>query len=85
MSDISTDRVIDVLERAAKALELAGRKTRLPLDKTLWTREQVGEYLEADSRTTLDRYMSAPGFPKAKAIGHGRWNAQEVIDWAGEQ
>lgn len=58
---------------------------RLPLDKTLWTKEQVGKYLEVSPRT-LERLYRASGFPKPKMIGHSpRWIAAEVIDWAGEQ
>ena len=60
-------------------------RSQLPLDKTLWTKEQVITYLDVSPRT-LDRLRLSTRFPRAKMIGHSpRWIAAEVIDWAGEQ
>lgn len=81
----AVDRARELIREATDAIRAEVRKSTLPLDKTLWTREQLADYLGAESRATLDRIMALPGFPRAKAIGHGRWIAGDVIEWAREQ
>lgn len=83
--DRTIDQTVDLIRAATAAIKAEVRKSSLPLDKTLWTREQVADYLGAESRTTMDRIMAKPGFPKPKAIGHGRWIAADIIEWASEQ
>lgn len=76
----------ELMQTLAKAIREAAVVSRaLPLDKTLWTREEVAACLRVESRTSLDREMKKPGFPKARRIGSGRWIAAEVIEWAESQ
>lgn len=85
MTDPALSQFVTVLREAAAAMRAASGKAGLPLDKTLWTREEIAECLKTKSRTALEREMRKPGFPKARRIGNGRWIASEIIEWAGEQ
>lgn len=58
----------------------------IPAERRLWTRSQVGEYLQLKA-SALDRVLALPSFPDARrpAGGHPRYLASEVMAWAEKQ
>lgn len=58
----------------------------IPADRKLWSREQIGIYLQI-KRSAIDRVISCPSFPAARKPGggHPRWIAGEVMAWAEKQ
>ena len=72
------------------AKEIVARLPRVPLDATLWTRDECAAYLRLEPQT-MPEIVALPDFPRptrvTDATGRGgpsnrRWFAQDVIDWA---
>lgn len=78
----------ETIEELAKAI--TANLSRIPLDKTLWTRDQCADYLRVAPGTMVET-AALPDFPKPTRVtaatgGKGpsnlRWFAGDVIDWA---
>ena len=61
----------------------------LPIEIQLWTKQDIGTYLQIDPNKVVQRYASLPDFPKRielptaeGKITHPRWKAADVIRWA---
>lgn len=73
---------VALAESIAAAIE---RALSVPAERKLWTREQVGDYLQIKDRRLSD-VLAKPGFPDARyPTGHPRWVAGEVMKWAERQ
>lgn len=57
-------------------------KCRIPLSIQLWTPADIAEYLCYKTAVVNRDIVTQPDFPEKIDIGHGRWKAQEVIDWS---
>lgn len=60
----------------------------VPLNRAIWSPDDVAEYLRVAKRTVVEHYSKQPDFPKAIQLpskgknGQLRWKAAEVIKWA---
>ncbi|SEI81776.1 hypothetical protein [Paraburkholderia diazotrophica] len=75
--------VIARLDRIITALE----KPRLTPEQTLWSSEQIANWLGASKQTIEARVVTRPGFPTAlRAVdskqAQRRWFASDVMEWA---
>lgn len=80
------DAISDLLE-ALRALA-----TPIPLTVDLWSTREVAQFLKHTEKTTRDKIVAKPDFPRpiristgARGRGHPRWKAREVIAWAEKQ
>lgn len=62
--------------------------TSVPLELRLWNAAECAEYLRVAPRQFKERTSQIHTFPPAvrlpsdNGLGHPKWYAQEVIDWA---
>lgn len=90
MTDQTQDVQLDdplsaLLARMDKLIHVLSQP-QIPADKVLWTRTQVGAYLDLKP-SALDRVLAHPSFPDARrpAGGHPRYLAAEVMAWVAKQ
>jgi hypothetical protein len=84
MSDVTIDgpSLLQQIERLVAAMERPAR-----LDETLWSSEQIGQWLGLSKQTVEIRVVTRPGFPAAlrpvdSKQAQRRWFANEVLEWA---
>jgi predicted DNA-binding transcriptional regulator AlpA len=75
-----TEDIKELVEKTVQEL----LRAREPNEHTLWTKEDIAEYLRVSPRTAAEIYAPQPTFPRAirPGGGHPRWKALEVIEWA---
>lgn len=74
----------------ARILEaVAVTKPHIPLTIDLWGGDEVAQFLKRDRRTTMERIVVMPTFPRAIRLptisggkGQPLWKAAEVVAWA---
>lgn len=56
-------------------------RPQIPDSRTLWTAEQVADYLGVGKRQVAERYSFEPGFPKAVRLPGSarRWVKSEIL------
>ncbi|MBB3259964.1 hypothetical protein F4827_005036 [Paraburkholderia bannensis] len=74
--------LIPILTRLVAALEKPKR-----LDETLWTTEQIAQWLGLSKQTVELRVITRPDFPGGlrpvdSVQAQRRWFASDVLDWA---
>ena len=82
METLDTSPIVAKLDQLIAVLS----QPPIPPEKRLWTRSQVGEYLQLKA-STLDKVLSLPSFPSARVAGnsHPRYVAGEVMAWMEKQ
>ncbi len=59
----------------------------VPLNRAIWSPEDVGDYLRVAPKTVTGHYACRPDFPEAMRLpskgknGRLRWKAAEIIAW----
>lgn len=74
--------LLPMLSRLVHALEKPKR-----LDETLWSTEQIAQWLGLSKQSVELRVVTRPDFPSAlrpvaSAQAQRRWFASDVLDWA---
>lgn len=84
MSEVLVDgaALIQQIERLVSAVERPKR-----LDETLWSSEQIAQWLGLSKQTVEIRVVTRPGFPAAlrpveSKQAQRRWFASDVLEWA---
>lgn len=76
-NDSGSIRIEDLASAIANAVS-----ARVPLSVKMWDSADIADYLRYERNFVTRNVITDPTFPAKFDIGHGRWRAQEVIDWA---
>lgn len=60
----------------------ATRAAALPLRDRWLDPESAAALLSVTKRHFLERLAPLPGFPQPLRVGHPRWKASEILEWA---
>lgn len=82
---MNTD-ITHLVEQLAEAIT---RRPVIPIDRQLWTADDVAQYLRVNRRAVMERYAPLPNFPQPiripaadNKVSRPRWKAVEVMRWA---
>jgi len=80
-----------MIELQELAREIYKLSPVVPLNRAIWSPDDVAEYLRVAKRTVVAHYSKQPDFPEAIQLpskgknGQLRWRAAEVMKWAEKQ
>jgi len=85
MTNETIDPVMELVGRVERLVAALEKPKRL--DETLWSTEQIAQWLGLSKQTVELRVVTRPGFPAAlrpvdSKQAQRRWFAGDVLEWA---